>query len=318
MSFDHKIESVLKHNSFSIVSLHLYQSLEKERRKGGKLVIHEAPLGLGFPKTMNSHKLSNRSRSEHQLPSETLPPSGTTRCKSSVSVSYCCLMHYHRFRGLKQHAFINQFSLPGSEVQAWLNWILCSVSHKAAIKVLAQLHFFLELKDLSQLTWHNLVPCGHRTKFLVFLLVFGKELHSTPGVQSRSLSHGSLTRSLTDLLTWQLTSKPARESVLLQSAKIELYMRVCAKLIQLCLTLCDPVDCSPPDSSVHGILQAGIPEWVAVPSSRGILLFQGSNPHLLCLLHWQASSLPLAPYIQWNIIMGVASCHLCHIQLVQS
>ena len=37
----------------------------------------------------------------------------------------------------------------------------------------------------------------------------------------------------------------------------------------LCLTLCDPVDCSLPGSSVHGILQARIPEWVAMPSSRG-------------------------------------------------
>ena len=36
---------------------------------------------------------------------------------------------------------------------------------------------------------------------------------------------------------------------------------VCA---QSCLTLCAPVDCSPPDSSVHGILQAGILEWVAM------------------------------------------------------
>ena len=38
---------------------------------------------------------------------------------------------------------------------------------------------------------------------------------------------------------------------------------------QLCPTLGDPVDYRPPDSSVHGILQAGILEWVAVPSSRG-------------------------------------------------
>ena len=38
---------------------------------------------------------------------------------------------------------------------------------------------------------------------------------------------------------------------------------------QLCPTLCDPMDCSPPGSSVHGILQARILEWVAVPFSRG-------------------------------------------------
>ena len=37
---------------------------------------------------------------------------------------------------------------------------------------------------------------------------------------------------------------------------------------QLCLTLCDPMDCSPPGSSVMGILQARILEWVAMPSSR--------------------------------------------------
>ena len=38
---------------------------------------------------------------------------------------------------------------------------------------------------------------------------------------------------------------------------------------QSCLTLCDPIDCSPPGSSVHGILQARILECVAMPSSRG-------------------------------------------------
>ena len=40
---------------------------------------------------------------------------------------------------------------------------------------------------------------------------------------------------------------------------------------QLCLTLCDPMDCSSSGFSVHGILQARILEWVAVPSSGGDL-----------------------------------------------
>ena len=70
---------------------------------------------------------------------------------------------------------------------------------------------------------------------------------------------------------------------------------VCAKSLQSCLALCDSMDCSPPGSSVHGILQARILEWVAMPSSRGIFLTQGLNPSVLCLLHWQTSSLPLAP-----------------------
>ena len=40
---------------------------------------------------------------------------------------------------------------------------------------------------------------------------------------------------------------------------------MCAKSLQSCLTLCNPMDHSPPGSSVHGILQARVLEWVAVP-----------------------------------------------------
>ena len=50
--------------------------------------------------------------------------------------------------------------------------------------------------------------------------------------------------------------------------------------IQFCLILCYPRDCSPPGSSVHGILQARILEWVDIPFSRGSSLTQGSNPSL--------------------------------------
>ena len=68
-----------------------------------------------------------------------------------------------------------------------------------------------------------------------------------------------------------------------------------AKWLQSYPTLCPPVDGSPRASSVHGILQASILEWVAMPSSKGSSLTQGSNPCLLCLLHWQAGSLLLVP-----------------------
>ena len=44
---------------------------------------------------------------------------------------------------------------------------------------------------------------------------------------------------------------------------------MCAKLLQSCPTLFDPMDCSPPSSSVHGILQASILEWIAKLSSMG-------------------------------------------------
>ena len=64
-----------------------------------------------------------------------------------------------------------------------------------------------------------------------------------------------------------------------------------ANSLQLSSSVCDPMDYSPPDSSVHGILQARILQWITTPK----LAFLTSN------LHWQVGSLPLAspgkPYI---------------------
>ena len=63
-----------------------------------------------------------------------------------------------------------------------------------------------------------------------------------------------------------------------------------AKSLRFCPTLCDPMDCSLLGTSVHGIFQARILEWVAVPSLQGVFLSQGLSPRLLCPLHWQAGS----------------------------
>ena len=65
----------------------------------------------------------------------------------------------------------------------------------------------------------------------------------------------------------------------LLSVYLWFYLNI-AKSLQLCPTLYDPMDCSPPGSSVHGILQARILEWVAISFSRGIFLTQGLNLHL--------------------------------------
>ena len=67
-----------------------------------------------------------------------------------------------------------------------------------------------------------------------------------------------------------------------------------AMSLQSCPTLSDPIDHSPPGSSVDGVLQARILEWVAMPS------FRGSSPlrDRTCVSwvsHWQAGSLPTAP-----------------------
>jgi len=66
------------------------------------------------------------------------------------------------------------------------------------------------------------------------------------------------------------------------------------KTLQLCLTFCNSMDHSPPDSSVYGILQARILEWIAMPYSRD-LSDPGMEVKSLRLLHWQEGSSPLAP-----------------------
>ena len=88
---------------------------------------------------------------------------------------------------------------------------------------------------------------------------------------------------------------------------------------QLCLTLCDPMDCTPPGSSVHGIFFSGKNTRVGCHFLlQGIFLTQGPNLHLLCLLHWQANSLPLSqlgsPHnISWSfsIAYGMIFNYLC-------
>ena len=59
----------------------------------------------------------------------------------------------------------------------------------------------------------------------------------------------------------------------------------CVKSLHSCLTPCDPMNCSPPGSCVHGIFQARILEWAAMPSSRGSPQprDQTRNTHISCI-----------------------------------
>ena len=93
-----------------------------------------------------------------------------------------------------------------------------------------------------------------------------------------------------------------------------LILRATLKVLvaQSCPTLCDPMDCSPPGSSVHGILQARILEWVAISSSQdlpdpGKEYAPPTSPALqedsLLLSHWgglNISELMWKP-VKWNI-----------------
>ena len=63
-------------------------------------------------------------------------------------------------------------------------------------------------------------------------------------------------------------------------------------VVQPCLTLCDPVDCSPSGFSVHRIIQTRILDYPDHFLLQGIFLTQGWNLHLL---HWQVDSLPFGP-----------------------
>ena len=84
----------------------------------------------------------------------------------------------------------------------------------------------------------------------------------------------------------------------------------CAKSLQSCPALCDPVDCSLPSSSVHVILQARIPEWVAISFS----IFYFGYSSFVCPLKVSISDKSLIPgsckpvrYLflssKWNIIL---------------
>ena len=70
---------------------------------------------------------------------------------------------------------------------------------------------------------------------------------------------------------------------------------VSAKLLQSCPTLYDPMDCSLPDSCVHGdsLFRQENPSGLACPPPEDL---PDPNHRLLCFLRWHAGSLPLAPY----------------------
>ena len=106
----------------------------------------------------------------------------------------------------------------------------------------------------------------------------------------------SCTASNLSISPKRLINKQNLQSMGSQKSRIEwlsTYRRVHAKSLQLCSTLCDPVDCSPPGSSIHGVHQARILEWAAMPSSRGSSWPRDGS--CVSYLHWLAGSLPVAP-----------------------
>ena len=96
---------------------------------------------------------------------------------------------------------------------------------------------------------------------------------------------------------------------------------------QSCPTLCDPMDCSPPGSSIHGIFQARVLEWAAISFSRDPFPTQGSNTgplhcrqmlyHLshqgsLCLLT-KLHSINISYKYMRKVHIKVPVHHCCHL-----
>ena len=79
------------------------------------------------------------------------------------------------------------------------------------------------------------------------------------------------------------------------------YVCVHAKLLKSCLTLCNPMDCIPSDSSVHEISQARILKWVVI-SSSGASSDPWIKPMSLAVPELQVDSLPLSHKGSPNLI----------------
>ena len=90
--------------------------------------------------------------------------------------------------------------------------------------------------------------------------------------QSESAMHGTHILSFLDFLFIQVTAEHQVGFPLLCGwfSLLTYFICCCCYLVaKSCPTFCDPTDCSPPGSSVHGILQARILEWVAISFSKG-------------------------------------------------
>ena len=107
---------------------------------------------------------------------------------------------------------------------------------------------------------------------------------SQPGTKPRApaLQADSLPAELPEKPLLKVLLKDIIQEGKLSDRPVMLDVRVKVLAAQSCLTLCDPTNCNPPGSSLHGNLQARILEWVAIPFSSGSS--QGLNPGLL---HWR-------------------------------
>ena len=125
----------------------------------------------------------------------------------------------------------------------------------------------------------------------------GQNEHHQKSLQTINAGEGVEKRNTLALLVGMHTDTATMENSMEIPLKTrnKTTMHVSAKSLQSCPTLCNPMDCSPPGSSVHGDSPGKSPGVGCHGLLQGIFLTQGSNPHLLYLPHWQAGSLQLVP-----------------------
>ena len=108
-----------------------------------------------------------------------------------------------------------------------------------------------------------MITCQESSTIAGSLQIFNKYQSSSQHLQISPMFTDSLC-SILPSLCWEISLKHKSD----QNVCVCVCVCVCTRA-QLCLTLCEPMDYSPLGSSVHGILQGRLLEWVAIPSSRG-------------------------------------------------
>ena len=142
-------------------------------------------------------------------------------------------------------------------------------------KVSLSLHFFIA----TNLSYFFVATAGDHHKGLMRVGFLPKTLF--PGytaishfIFSGSPAGASITQELGEPILCTVENLPPYQQFLCirdsaSSDSTTSKLNICCLVAKLCLTLCDPMDRSPPGSSVHGISQARILEWVAISFSRG-------------------------------------------------